>query len=103
MEATEMKIFRMRAVYGAPPIFNPDIDEMGHVELSDLHISSNLLSQINDWNVEFQKTFYDDYPPDSGFKYDEDRNRHNERGAELAFLVQQELGAEVRISFIPLK
>lgn len=103
MEAFEMKIFRLGAVYGAPPIFNPDVDNMGYVELSDLHISSQLFTQIEEWNVEFQNTFSEDYPPDSGFKSEDDRNRHNERGTELAILLQQELGSSVRIDFIPFR
>lgn len=98
-----MKTFRLGAVYGAPPIFNPDVDEMGYVELSDLHVSPHLLAQLVEWNREFQRTFSDDYPPDSGFNSEDDRNRHNARGAELAALLQQELGAGVRIEFKPLK
>jgi hypothetical protein len=103
MEAFEMKTFRLGAVYGAPPIFNPDVDEMGYVEPSDLQISPHLFAQLREWNAEFQQTFSDHYPPDSGFESEDERNRHNERGAELAALLQQELGARVRIEFIPLK
>ncbi|MFL9872956.1 hypothetical protein [Paraburkholderia megapolitana] len=84
-------------------MFNSDVDEMGYVDLSDLHISLHLLTQLKDWDVEFQQTFSDDYPPDSGFKFEEDRNRHNERGTQLAALLEQELGTEVRVNFIPLK
>jgi len=98
-----MKTFRLREVYGAPPIFNPDVDEMGYMEPSGLHMSPHLLAQLEEWNFKFQQTFFEDYPPNSGFKSDDDRNRHNARGAELATLLQQELGAGVRIEFIPLK
>jgi len=98
-----MKTFRLGAVYGAPPIFNPDVDEMGYIEPSDLHLSPHLLTQLEEWNAEFQQTFFEDYPPDSGFKSEDDRNRHNAHGADLATLLQRELGAGVRIEFIPLK
>jgi hypothetical protein len=103
METFEMKTLRLRAVYGAPPIFNPDVDEMGYMEPSCLHLSSHLLARLEEWNREFQQTFSDDYPPDSGFTSDADRNRHNTRGAEIAMLLQQEIGTRVRIDFIPLK
>ncbi|WP_155836871.1 hypothetical protein [Paraburkholderia mimosarum] len=103
METFEMKTFRLGAVYGAPPIFNPDVDEIGYVKPSDLHVSPHLLAQLDEWNDEFQQTFSDDYPPDSGFNSEDDRKRHNTRGAELATLLQQELGAGVRIEFIPLR
>jgi|SRR5471030_2132278 hypothetical protein len=103
METFEMKTFRLRAVYGAPPIFNPGVDEMGYMEPSELHLSSHLLARLEEWNGEFQQTFSNDYPPDSGFTSEDDRNRHNARGADLATLLQQELGESVRIEFIPLK
>ncbi len=98
-----MKTLRFRAVYGAPPIFNPDVDEMGYMEPSELRLSANLLAQLDEWNREFQQTFSDDYPPDSGFASEDDQRRHNARGAELAVLLQQELGTSVRIEFIPTK
>lgn len=98
-----MKTLRLSAVYGAPPIFNLDVDEMGYMEPSDLHLSSHLLARLEEWNKEFQQTFSDDYPPDSGFTSEDDRNRHNTCGAEIATLLQQELGTSVRIEFIPLK
>ena len=103
METFAMKTFRLRAVYGAPPIFNPDVDEMGYMEPSELRLSASLLAQLDEWHREFQRTFSDDYPPDSGFASEDDRRRHNVRGAELAALLQQELGASVRIEFIPIK
>lgn len=31
-----MKIYRLSSDYGAPSIFNPDVDEMGHIEMADL-------------------------------------------------------------------
>jgi len=98
-----MKTLRLGAVCGAPPIFNADIEEMGYVEPSELYISPHLLAQLEAWNVEFQQTFSDDYPPDSRFKSDDERNRHNERGAELAALLQREIGANAQVEFIPLR
>ena len=56
-----------------------------------------------EWSSEFQQTFSDDYSPDSGFTSEDERNRHNVRGAELAVMLQQELGENVRIEFVPLK
>ena len=98
-----MSNLRFGAVYGAPPIFNPALDEMGYVEPCELHLPPQLLAQLDDWNTEFQQTFSDDYPPDSGFKSKEERDRHNARGVELAVLLQRELGADVLIEFVPLR
>lgn len=98
-----MKLLRLGAVYGAPPVFNPEIDEMGYVDLDDLHLSMNLLARLEKWDSEFQQTFFDDYPPDSGFKTNADLARHNALGAELAELIGKELGPDVLIEFVPLK
>ncbi len=98
-----MKKLRFGAVYGAPPIFNSTPDEMGYVDIDDLNLSSALLVEIKKWDLKFQETFVDDYPPDSGFKVLEDLQLHNKVGAELAELTRKELGSNVIIEFVPLK
>lgn len=98
-----MKCVRFGAVYGALPFFNSEIDEMGYVDLDDLHLPSELLARIENWNNEFQQTFFDDYPPDSGFKTKDDLAQHNTLGIELAGLIQKELGSDLFVEFIPIK
>lgn len=98
-----MKKLRLSAEYGAPPIFNPTPDEMGHIDIDDLNLSSDLLIKIREWDFKFQKTFADDYPPDSGFKILDDLQQHNKVGAEIAELIQQEMGGNIFIEFVPLK
>lgn len=97
-----MKELRFGAVYGAPPIFDPDLDRMGYVEASELDIPPSLTKDIEIWNLEFQKTFREDYPPDSGFDSLEKMAQHNAHGAELALLLQRALGEETVVRFIPL-
>ncbi|MGO4503790.1 MULTISPECIES: hypothetical protein [unclassified Dyella] len=98
-----MKSFRLGAVYGAPPLFNPDINEMGYFEPSDLGISAALLAEIDDWNRAFQRTFCDAYPPDGGFQAISDRENHNLIGQALSVKLQEELGGLASVVFIPLK
>lgn len=98
-----MKIFRLGVVYGAPPIFQADVDQMGYVDPVDLNLPRYLLVDLDEWNMEFQKTFCEEYPPDSGFGTVDDRERHNARGVDLAKLLQKELGSDAVIEFLPLK
>lgn len=98
-----MKKFQFGVVYGAPPIFNPDLEKMGYVEISELKLPPSLANDINVWNQQFQETFCDDYPPDSGFDSIVRLEQHNVRGAELALLLQKELGCHALVQFIPLK
>ena len=89
--------------FGAAPIFIPDLDRMGYIELTELKLPPTLIREIDHWNHEFQDTFCEDYPPDSGFDSLERKTQHNNRGADLAHLIQKELGGEVLVRFIPLK
>lgn len=98
-----MKKLRFGVVYSAPPFFNPGINEMGYVDISDLNLSPGLFLRLEKWNNEFQETFCDDYPPDSGFKKNDDLLAHNALGAELVDLIRNELGSSVSIEFVPLR
>ena len=94
---------RFGAEYGAPPIFNPSVDDMGHVPIEDLRLSPQLSEMIINWDNQFQLTFNDDCPQESGFKSFEDLLTHNQHGKMLASLLEKELGDNVRIEFVPLK
>ncbi len=98
-----MKEFRFGAVYGAPPIFNSDLEQMGYIDPSELNLPDSLCKAINTWTQEFQETFCEDYPPESGFDSLEKRTLHNSRGRELALLLQKTLGDDTLVRFIPLK
>jgi len=78
--------------YLAGPVFCPDPEKMGHVDLKDLPISENLRVSIVNWNHEYQDTFNSEYPPDSGFATPESEHLHDKKGAVLAKRLQAELG-----------
>jgi hypothetical protein len=102
MDYIKMKDLRLGAVYGASPVFCSNNEDMGYVELADLPISKLLNSKIDDWNMDFQRTYIDDYPPDSGFKTEEELESHNQSGMELSRHLQNELGSNYHVEFIPL-
>lgn len=85
--------------YMAGPIFCSDPDNMGHIELIDLPISDDLRSAISLWNDEYQDTFNNEYPPDSGFNNPKVDRNHVERGRKLAEMLQNELGPEYRVEY----
>ncbi len=37
-----MKTLRLALEYMAPPLFCPDVEEMGHIEIDEINISSDL-------------------------------------------------------------
>ena len=96
-----MITIRLAKEYLASPIFCPDVDTMGHVEVEDLPISKSLIKAINDWNAEYQSTYNDDYPPDSGFNTLEEDADHVSRGAVLAERLRAELGDSYFVQYEP--
>ena len=97
-----MKEIRFGVEYGNTPVFCADINEMGHVGLEDLDLPENLIKEIHIWNSVFQETFCEEYPPDSGFHSYQKVLEHNSKGKDLARKIQNILGAEVNITFLPI-
>lgn len=99
-----MKELIFCAEYMAPPVFDPSIENMGHVDLIDLGLSLELLAEIESWDKEFQDTLREDDPADdSDFFSPAQLIAHNERGLALAQKLQSFLGSDVVIKFIPQK
>ncbi|MES9962699.1 MAG: hypothetical protein ABW116_04115 [Candidatus Sedimenticola sp. 20ELBAFRAG] len=99
METIAMINLRLAKEYMAGPIFCFDPESMGHVDLVDLPISDELRLAISTWDDEYQGTFNDEYPPDSGFDSPEVDQDHIERGAILAERLQSELGSEYKVEY----
>lgn len=92
---------RLTSEYLAGPIFCPDADRMGHVDIEDLPLSQELRVKISAWDSEYQATFNSDYPPDSGFTTPEAERRHVAEGEELAKVMQQELENSYTVEYCP--
>lgn len=90
---------RLTSEYLAGPIFCPDPNRMGHVDIEDLPISQELMAKIRSWDEEYQATFNSDYPPDSVFPTLEAELRHKAEGMQLAKSLQQELKGGYMIEF----
>lgn len=92
---------RLTSEYLAGPIFCPDPDKMGHVDIEDLPFSQELKAKISAWDSKYQSTFNSDYPPDSGFTTPETELQHAVEGEELAKLIQQELEGSYTVEYWP--
>lgn len=101
MEGVAMKKIRLTREYLAGPLFCPDIELMSHIDICDLNISMRLKDKINSWDIEYQSTYNDEYPPDSGFRSIEDKRRHEREGKEIARLLQEELGGGIVVEYVP--
>lgn len=92
---------RLTSEYLAGPIFCPDADKMGHVDIEDLPLSQELKTRISAWDSEYHATFNSDYPPDSGFATHEAELRHIAEGEQLAKMMQQELESSYTVEYYP--
>lgn len=92
---------RLTSEYLAGPIFCPDPDRMGHVDIEDLPLSQELKAQISEWDSRYQSTFNSDYPPDSGFASPDAELQHAAEGEQLAKSIQQELEGSYTVEYWP--
>lgn len=96
-----MTTLRLAKEYMAGPLFCPDPERMGHVDIDRLPISPSLKSQILIWDCEYQETFNEDYPPDSGFSSLDAERLHSAEGERIAKSLQQELGGDYAVEYCP--
>lgn len=90
---------RLTSEYLAGPIFCPDQDRMGHIDIEDLPLSHELRVKISKWDSEYQATFNSDYPPGSGFATPEVEFLHVAEGEQLAKSMQKELGGRYVVEY----
>lgn len=96
-----MTTLRLAKEYLAGPVFCPDFEKMGHIDVEELPVSEELKRAIQAWDSEYQSTFNDDYPPESGFASSELEVAHTRQGAELAERLQAELGEGYSVEYKP--
>ena len=75
---------------------------MGHIDIGDLPISRTLSDKVKLWDDEYQSTFNDEYPRDSGFCFPQEKVRHVNDGRGLAQEMQAELGSSYNVEYCPL-
>jgi hypothetical protein len=75
-----------------------DADEITEV----IHLSSDLVASIAQWDERYQATLNEDYPPDSGFPSPADQERFVADGRELARRIKAEVPSTVRVQYGPL-
>ncbi len=87
----------------APPFFNANIDQMGHVDISDMGLPKDLEDAVIRWDKCYQNTYCEEYPPDSGFHNNVEVDAHNIEGEALCGQIQAALGSSYEIQFIGIK
>lgn len=85
--------------YMATPIFCSNDDNMGHVDVDALPVTDELKNKLKLWHADYQSTFDENYPPNSGFICRDADQAHIERGRQLAEQLRIELGEGYKVEY----
>lgn len=93
-----MNSIKVMPDYGCFPLWVHGDDEVGNIDPEGLPLSTSLISRLNEWAAEYDKTLDQNYPPNSGFKHREAEVRFVMRGYKLAKELKAELNG-VRVIY----
>jgi hypothetical protein len=85
--------------YQCFPVWRPGPSGVDNVDPSTLPVSEELAAALMRWAEEFDATLNQDYPPDSGFALERDRDAFLQRGRDLAGRLARELGPGYQVTY----
>lgn len=89
------------AAYMEEPLIFNEKGQYQHYSITQLKVSENLQRRIIEWDEQYQKTLDSEYPPDSKFGSIQEAIEHNKLGTILSRELQNELGDQYIVDFIP--
>jgi len=92
-----MKYLKLMADYQCYPLWNVSPGECGDIAPNELPISVELQQRLLKWAEIYNETLDKDYPPNSGFKNQEQENEFRSEGEMLAKFLKNELGSNFSI------
>ena len=88
-----MKSIKVMPDYDCFPLWAHGNNEVGNIDPASLPISNSLISRLNEWAAEYDKTLDQNYPPNSGFQNKEAEVKFVIRGYSLAKELKAELNS----------
>lgn len=96
-----MKKIKLMADYECFPLWDASPEGGGrNINPDELPISSSLKDRLNLWALKYDNTLNRDYPPDSGFKSDEEENQFNIEGRSIFEKLKEELGGSYTVTMM---
>ena len=89
----------MLADYECFPVWRPGPSSVENVDPATLPLSGELAAALMAWAEEFDATLNQEYPADSGFPLERDRDAFLRRGRALAGRLARELGPGYRVTY----
>lgn len=94
-------IDRSVSIYFPPKTYPFSKDGSGPIEYESLQISSDLIALLEDWDSRYQDTYNPNDPNSSGFSSTEEHEGHIQEGLKLSARLQEELGDEITVEYLP--
>ena len=95
----ETRQLQVLSDYECFPLWRPGSSGVENVDPATLPVSGELAAALLRWAEEFDQTLNQDYPPDSGFPLERDRQDFLQRGRHLAGRLARELGSGYRVTY----
>lgn len=89
----------MLSDYECFPVWRPRPSSVENVDPATLPVSEELAAALMRWAEAFDATLNQEYPADSGFPLERDRQAFLQRGRELAGRLARELGPGYRVTY----
>ena len=94
-----MPNLKLRPDYQCFPLWEINDESISEdIDPNGLPISQELKRDLYAWMDKYNSTLDWEYPPDSGFKSEQEEQQFKQDGKKLQQRLQQELGAEFQIS-----
>lgn len=93
------RILRLTPEYQCWPLWDQSPGKGDNIDHETLPISENLKKRLTDWSEVHERTLNEDYPPDSKFASEEERERWLAEGRSIRDDLQRELGPDYVVQY----
>lgn len=96
-----MNKIKLMADYECFPLWDASPEGGGrNINPDELPISPSLKNRLNSWALKYDNTLDRNYPPDSGFKSDEEETQFNIEGRLIFEKLKEELGNSYTVTMM---
>jgi hypothetical protein len=90
---------KLMAEYGCTVLWGVDPSEIGPINPDSLPLTSDLKTAVRRWAEAYDSTLNQDYPQDSGFASQSEKEAFEAEGRRLGKELQAQLGAEYKVIY----
>ena len=94
-------VIKIMPEYGTGPLWQKKSkgEPFYNIALKELSLSASLIKELEDFDMMYQNTFNEDYPPDSGFSSQSEESAFEKKGIKIWRNMVLELPPEIRVVY----